>query len=238
MSQLSHFFSTPILALKDNHYDKRSEALIEECYQWREEDKDKGIHRSNQGGWHSHTKIFQENSRPAISIMNKTMIQSFNQATNLVAPEFDISKMDMKGEGWVNINPQHSFNVPHDHPGYTWSGVYYIKVPTSEVERSGYIEFLDPRTSVSAFSPELSKQSEYFSPKRTLRPYNGLILIFPSYLRHWVYPNQEDGDRITAAFNFKYAPKQDPNALLSEAHRQAVAQKKNQKGPKPNKGKK
>ena len=236
MAELSHFFSTPILALKDNHYSTRAEELIKECYAWKGEDIEKGLHRSNQGGWHSHTAIFKE-KRPAISIMCRTMIQSFNKATELIAPAFDISKMEMKGEGWININPQASYNVPHDHPGYTWSGVYYISVPETNDSRSGYIEFLDPRTSVSAFSPELSKSSEYFSPKRTIKPYNGLILIFPSYLRHWVYPNDENKDRITAAFNFKYSPKLDPNALLSEAQRQAAHQGKNLKGPKSNKKK-
>jgi len=54
---------------------------------------------------------------------------------------------------------------------------------------------------------DIARQSGYFSPKRTLTPKDGMILIFPSYLRHWVYPNDEDENRISMAFNFKFAPK-------------------------------
>ena len=64
-----------------------------------------------------------------------------------------------------------------------------------------------PGANVSAFATDISKQSAYFSPKRTLSPTNGMIIVFPSYLRHWVYPNEEDADRITLAFNFKFKPK-------------------------------
>jgi uncharacterized protein (TIGR02466 family) len=159
------------------------------------------------------------------------MVDCFNRCSKQVAPEFTGDQYDMKGEGWVNINPQHGFNVPHDHPGYTWSGVYYVSLPEKQEaeSRSGAIELLDPRTNVSAMATDIARKSLYFSPKRTLNPKNGMILIFPSYLRHWVYPNEEDQDRISMAFNFKFWPKSEP---VPAPETKAAPEQKS----KPNKG--
>ena len=234
--EVNHFFSTPVFVLKDNKFTDRKEQLLTEIYAWRDSDK-KEIVKSNQGGWHSDTKIFQR-KEPSIRSICGTMINAFNSCTRHIAPNFDIDAMDLKGEGWVNINPVHAFNVPHDHPGFTWSGVYYVEVedPSNKAKnksRSGNIEFLDPRTSVAAFATDIATKSEYFMPKRTIAPTEGMIVIFPSYLRHWVYPNEDSKDRISIAMNFKYSPKIDPNQLLRQAAAAKSAAKKNQnKGPK------
>jgi len=34
--------------------------------------------------------------------------------------------------------------------------------------------------------------------------------VFPSYLTHWVQPNEEAFDRITVAFNIRYLKHSDP----------------------------
>ena len=31
------------------------------------------------------------------------------------------------------------------------------------------------------------------------------MIIFPSYLRHWVYPNEEESERVSIAFNIRYS---------------------------------
>lgn len=231
--EINHFFSTPVFLMVDNNHEKYIDQLKDEIYKMREDDE--GIVRSNKGGWHSDTRIFHR-TEPGIKRICNMMIKCFHQCTKAIAPEFeiDLQKLEMKGEGWVNVNPQNTYNVPHDHPGYTWSGVYYAHVPPQNDVRSGNIEFLDPRTCVTAFATDVSKQSEYFSPKRTITPKSGMILVFPSYLRHWVYPNEEDEDRITFAFNFKYAPKSQSIPLKESSK---VKKNKN-KGPVKNKRKK
>ena len=161
------------------------------------------------------------------------------KCTTEVAPEFVPANFDMKGEGWVNINPQYGFNVPHDHPGYTWSGVYYVQLPEKGASsRSGSIELLDPRTNTAAMASDIARKSSYFSPKRTLNPKNGMILIFPSYLRHWVYPNEEEEDRISMAFNFKFHPKTSTAELKAELKNKTEKEKATKnRGPKIAKGK-
>lgn len=239
--EVNNFFSTPVFIFGDNNFQSNKDQLIEEIYAWRDEDAGELV-RSNQGGWHSDTTVFRRQD-PQIKRVCHLMVTTFNKCTKHIAPKFEIEKMDMKGEGWVNVNPQHSFNVPHDHPGYTWSGVYYVKVAEDDdqqklqTERDGCIEFLDPRTSVSALATDVTKYSDYFSPKKTITPRPGLIVIFPSYLRHWVYPNKREEDRITFAFNFRYAAKANPDQLLAQAQAAAVSKQKLNKGPKKTKGK-
>lgn len=232
--QINHFFSTPVMILTDNNYEANVDQLLQEIYEWRDSDT-VDLVRSNHGGWHSPTDIFKT-QKPGLRRVCKLMVECFTRSTKQVAPEFSSEAYDMKGEGWVNINPQHGFNVPHDHPGYTWSGVYYVKLPEklNKDSRSGSIELLDPRTNVSAMASDIARKSLYFSPKRTLNPVNGMILIFPSYLRHWVYPNEEPEDRISMAFNFKFWPK-----VLSEPPKEppAVLSAKSNKGPKKKKKK-
>jgi len=214
--QVNHFFSSPVFIMTDNHFEQNIDQLLEEIYEWRETDE-VDLVRSNNGGWHSPTDIFRK-QQPGLKRICQLMIGCFGNCTKEIAPEFDPQKFDMKGEGWVNVNPQHGFNVPHDHPGYTWSGVYYVSLPEKKdpKSRSGSIELLDPRTNTAAMATDIARSSTYFSPKRTLTPKNGMILIFPSYLRHWVYPNEEEENRISMAFNFKYSPKQSTQQVSSQ----------------------
>lgn len=233
---INHFFSTPVFILNDNKHAENIDQLLEEVYAWRDSDEEEVV-RSNNGGWHSPTDIFKKQS-PGLRRINNIMISCFTKCTTSIAPEFDPSKHEMKGEGWVNVNPQYGFNVPHDHPGYTWSGVYYASLPErKDKSRSGCIELLDPRTNTAAMATDIARSSQYFSPKRTLFPKDGMILIFPSYLRHWVYPNEEEQDRISFAYNFKFAPKTVSQQMqpVSATDAGPSGQTKN-RGPKKKKG--
>jgi len=51
---------------------------------------------------------------------------------------------------------------------------------------SGAIEFLDPRVNANAFTIE---GAACFNRKFIINPAPGNLLMFPSYLTHWVQPN-------------------------------------------------
>ena len=132
----------------------------------------------------------------------------------------------MQNENYENL---HDFHI---------RSVYYVSLPEKKdsTSRSGSIELLDPRTNTAAMATDIARSSAYFSPKRTLTPKNGMVLIFPSYVRHWVYPNEEEEDRISMAFNFKYSPK--PNAGQLQVQAKQAAASANKKGPSKSKRKK
>ena len=60
------------------------------------------------------------------------------------------------------------------------------------------IEFLDPRSDLPNWR---IFKARAFRPKRKIRPEAGEIVLFPSYLVHWVYPNETQDNRVTIAFN-------------------------------------
>jgi len=62
---------------------------------------------------------------------------------------------------------------------------------------SGVLEFLDPRAGVEAVT---APGDPYGEPVR-IRPQAGLIVIFPSWLYHWVHPYAGHTPRIAVSFN-------------------------------------
>ena len=110
---------------------------------------------------------------------------------------------------WLNINSKGNFNPPHAHPGNDYSGVYYASFP----ENSGFIHFVDPRPQHRFSSPNpKSKENEnwyrsdnpYDTSLFTYKIKEGKIVIFPSWLTHYVDPNPTDSLRISIPFNAKY----------------------------------
>ena len=119
--------------------------------------------------------------------------------------------------GWVNINEKATLHRPHIHNQSTFSGVFYVKLPTPDKEsfndekKSSFIEFIDPRNSVEGFAnniPEF-RNSSPFKPQITIEPKEGNLIIFPSWLMHWVYPNPHSDSRISISFNLMLSKKED-----------------------------
>jgi hypothetical protein len=77
--------------------------------------------------------------------------------------------------------------------------VYYVDAGTQPPDRSlsGVLEFLDPRAGVEAVT---APGDPYGEPVR-IRPEAGLIVIFPSWLYHWVHPYTGSTPRIAVSFN-------------------------------------
>ena len=112
---------------------------------------------------------------------------------------------------WLNINTKGDFNPPHIHPGRHYSGCYYVQFP----ENSGNIHFLDPRPQHRIYAPDplapknsnaFNVTNKYDSSLFTYPIQEGKVLIFPSWLMHYVDPNPQESLRISIAFNCDYKP--------------------------------
>ena len=177
--------------------------LRKDCYKWRE--LDPGIQSSNLDGWHSSRTLFKRDE-VSFKNLNNSFVEAANFAAKHIAPNLDLSKYNSTCHGWINISGKDSFNTPHYHPGSTLSGVYYLQLINSDSNStSGCIQFLDPRSGTQSFSQGVSALSQAFSPNRNFKPIENSLIIFPSWLSHWVYPTKEEGERISIAFNLKYS---------------------------------
>lgn len=188
-------FATPLLRYRIPDHEALDAALLETGAKLRAESE--GIVKSNRGGWHSEGNLFDVDA-PAIATLHKAADEAVRAATRHVARKLDLDTLRIRISGWMNVNPPGGFNAPHTHPGAHWSGVYYVSQPPVDEGNSGMIEFLDPRSDLPNWR---LLGARTFRPKRKIRPEAGEIVMFPSYLMHWVYPNDTADERVTIAFN-------------------------------------
>lgn len=160
-----------------------------------------GVERSNWHGWHSNDDFF-ERSEPGCRTLRQHIVEAIQLCTRNVSPGFDFSLYDIQAEGWINMLGRGGLNTPHDHPAWVWSGCYYVSLPDGDQELSGNIEFFDTRTNIRTLTVD---GAACFASKFKMKPKAGMLLMFPSYLRHWVYPNESDEERVTIAFNVRFA---------------------------------
>jgi len=160
-----------------------------------------GINRSNWSGWHSEDDFFARTESGCATLRNH-IVEAIQLCTRNVSPSFDFPLYSVQAEGWINVLGRGGFNTPHDHPNWTWSGCYYVSVPDGDKDLSGNIEFFDTRTNVRTLTVD---GAACFASKFVMKPRAGMLLMFPSYLRHWVYPNESEEERVTIAFNARFA---------------------------------
>jgi uncharacterized protein (TIGR02466 family) len=196
--RIETLFGTPLFTFTHPDPSLMNLSVTNEAYAIK--DASVGITRSNQNGWHSDPDLFRR-AEPGIIEMRTFIVSCVSEAVRSMAAGADLNQYVLGFDGWININPRHGYNVPHDHPGNVWSGSYYVHVPekVNPKSRSGEIEFLDPRNGCGMVGGGPVK----FAVKHRLTPKAGQLIAFPSWLRHWVYPNEEPEDRISVAFNCK-----------------------------------
>ena len=194
-TRYERLFSTPLMRFRlPDHAILDAELLVEAE---RLRAASPGVSKSNRGGWHSEGNLFDDDAPSFLKIRNAAE-DAVHAVTRKIGSKADMASLRLKLFGWMNANPPGGFNAPHTHPGAHWSGVYYVTQPEVDSGTSGMIEFLDPRSDLPSWR---IFEASAFKAKRKIRPSAGEIVIFPSYLVHWVYPNESDEERVTIAFN-------------------------------------
>lgn len=108
-------------------------------------------------------------------------------------------------QGWPNINRFGDYHDLHNHPHSYLSGTYYVQVPEDSEpmpgrsdRRPGAISFYDPRPQANMTAIRDDPQIE---AEHTVMPVPGMILLWPSFLHHFVHPNLSRNSRISVSFN-------------------------------------
>jgi len=98
---------------------------------------------------------------------------------------------------WSIINKKDSFNQKHQHGNSNISAAYYVAAP----ESCGDIVFYDPRPA-AVYSHPISKSPNILNATiNSIKPEEGLLVLFPSYLEHSVNPNLSGEKRVVISFN-------------------------------------
>jgi len=148
------------------------------------------VSRSNAGGYHSTNMIGQlQLLENFLLIHAKTYAQQLGLRNNLTISEL-----------WLNINSYKAYNKSHAHPHSCLSGVYYVTTPTD----CGRICFVRESSKLidSYLLNYKEKETVYNWNEFCIPVRSGLLLLFPSYMEHYVEPNENETEpRISFSFN-------------------------------------
>tara|TARA_B100000579_G_scaffold405083_1_gene390490 strand:- start:66 stop:671 length:606 start_codon:yes stop_codon:yes gene_type:complete len=98
-------------------------------------------------------------------------------------------------ESWYHVTKTNGMHEPHIHPSCSWCGVYYLK---SGNDDSGHTVFQSP-----VKSTYVDRGNLYLNNISTIRikPQDGMLFLFPSYLSHYQALYKGTEDRVVIAFN-------------------------------------
>jgi len=144
--------------------------------------------RTNRNGWNS--KEMQVLEQPLWAPLRRAVHSACVAA---------LTEMGRRGEfhlqSWINLHDRGGFNFLHMHEGSLLSGSFYLKVPAG----SGALVFRDPRAGVLHGVIKGSVPNGHANVD--LRPSEGLLVLFPCWMEHYVNPHESEEPRICIAFN-------------------------------------
>lgn len=145
---------------------------------------------------------FLHMSHPAarwlLQCINKTVVDYLHAHNQRYQCEWQV-------QSWPNINRFGDYHDLHNHPHSYLSGTYYVSIPVAaeklpgrDDRRPGAISFYDPRpqANMNAVAGDPQIEAEY-----TVQPQAGMLLLWPSFLHHFVHPNLSNDPRISISFN-------------------------------------
>ena len=111
---------------------------------------------------------------------------------------FDLPRKPKLDSLWVNLLKAGGQHSGHIHPHSILSGTFYVEAPA----QSGPIRFEDPRLPLMMAAPSRRADApEDLQTFVTVDPRPGLLLIWESWLRHEVRPDNK-AERLSISFNF------------------------------------
>ena len=176
-----------------------TDIIKEECYKRKQLDIGRSSQNkhptSNVGGWQSNS-FFKDTD----SFFGPLLHSIEEHCLNYIHEIVSIQNCFLHN-AWININSKGDSNFPHDHPGSIVSGVYYVRLP----ENSGRLVFQNPSGKlISTYWNMKGGPNEWNranSEVWSLDSSEDTLLIFPSWLDHFVQPSESDEDRISISFN-------------------------------------
>ena len=168
--------------------------ILRHCFELRKQSE--GIKTSNYGGWHS--EYLNPSDEALQSLLGIVLTKC-----NGIKKEFGFkeTKTVELANYWININRKNNFNLPHLHTESFLSAVYYVKLP----KKSGKIMFKNPIVAhqYTIHKDTIDEYTHFNAGEWSVQPEEGQLLIFPSWLEHYVQPNESDDYRVSIAFNTK-----------------------------------
>ncbi len=116
-----------------------------------------------------------------------------------------MKRINIATDAWFHVTRRNGFFGIHNHPMASWSGVYCVAPGQHDPDQadSGKLSFVNPNIAgnmyVDTGTAALQTPFNMGNMGYALSP--GQLVIFPSWIPHYVMPFYGEGERITVAFN-------------------------------------
>ena len=188
-----NIFPTKIFRMQISMFELPVERLVERILERMTQNPSNQC--SNIAGWRSGNDLFDWDSNTIqLKRLVCTGISDFMRQEKLLTdPEFEL-----EGYAWANVLANGAFNQPHVHPNSFLSAVLYLR--SGQPQCGGQLILMDPRglAEMSQWPTAFLAEGEGYP----IEPIPGELIVFPSWLRHWVAPYKSEEPRISIAMNF------------------------------------
>lgn len=144
--------------------------------------------------------------RPLVELIH----QAADQAQETL--DWELPPLELTGM-WATILSRGEHHPPHSHANNLFSGVYYVHSPSPERAK---ITFFTPNRAADVWRPTVRKWTPLNSTSWSWPSREGMLLLFPSWLLHYVSVLGEPQERMSIAFNL--APRGPMNVPDSLQH--------------------
>lgn len=197
---LISLFPSPVLHQRFPDVDPLNEALEAEIRRLATETA--SVNTSNVGGFHSGPDFLNRDTPCVVELRARLQRVTVELTKRVLRPSAGQRQLHFELLGWANRLGPGDYHAAHSHPGFFWSGVYYVtdndRVP--EHPLSGRLEIMDPRGAASVADP----QETTLYGRYLLDPVAGQLVVFPAWLSHCVHPYRGTGDRLSIGFNVRF----------------------------------
>lgn len=187
---------TPILSRTEA--DPNMLADLRETILAREAAQPDGIARALVNGWHSQTDLMEWEGA-GLDVFRQRLGTTLGEYFSMLAGGERV-RGAARVTAWANVSRRGGFHRLHSHHSAMVSGVFYVDIgepDPQDTDFNGSITFADPRTAVEM----IPMPGHPFGDKLKFDPKPGMMLLFPSWLKHFVDPFRGEGTRISIAFN-------------------------------------
>lgn len=189
-------YSIPLWQSEYPDYEDEKEVILTALKKYKKETPNQ--EKSNICGYQSLDNLY------AVEELN-SLFEYVCQLAHKAVSDLEFIDCDIALTGaWLNVNDSRQcMNSEHIHEG-VFSGVFYINAP----EGSGKLVLQNPGINRMWSGSKLTGQKNQFTGESIrIEPVEGNILLFPSYLPHYVETNNHDEERISISFNVIALPK-------------------------------
>lgn len=164
----------------------------------------------NQALYESNFQLFNWPDAPVGELRDFVWAQLYRAIRELNGYTLEeLKRLHIAAESWFHITRKGGYFALHNHPMASWSGVYCVSPGDSAAGQpdSGQLSFISPMATntmyVDMAMARFAHPYNYGPRNFILKP--GQLILFPSWVLHEVRPYLGEGERITVAFNARFA---------------------------------